>query len=92
MIFDQFVSRLCYNSEMFYLIHVVLTIKLLQNNYEITLDEVSCSSAEWESCSFTEEITYCNHRKDVFLSCSSAGEKLTNIYLFIDWCGILPEI
>ena len=46
----------------------------LQLNYEITLDDVRCSSTEWESCTFTESDN-CYHYKDVFLSCRKEEEK-----------------
>ena len=40
----------------------------LQRNYGITLDNVRCSSTEWESCTFTERDD-CEHDQDIFLSC-----------------------
>ena len=40
----------------------------IQYNYDIKLDDVSCGSEEWESCSFSEEHN-CAHHEDVFLSC-----------------------
>ena len=40
----------------------------LQRNYGIKLDNVQCSSTEWESCTFTEWHN-CEHEEDVFLSC-----------------------
>ena len=40
----------------------------VQRNYGITLDDVRCSSTEWESCTFTERHN-CAHDEDVFLSC-----------------------
>ena len=36
---------------------------------EIKLDNVQCSSADWNSCIFSEEHN-CGHDEDVFLSCS----------------------
>ena len=44
-----------------------------QTDYEITLDDVDCSSTEWDSCSFSEKHD-CTHKEDVFLSCSSEEE------------------
>ena len=75
----QLVSRLCSISELFDLIPVVQTIKILQSNYKITLDDVRCSSAEWENCSFTED-SDCTHSEDVFLSCyfEANGENRTS--------------
>ena len=46
----------------------------IQSNYEINLDDVVCSSAEWESCSFSEEHD-CGHSEDVFLSCTFDEDK-----------------
>ena len=42
----------------------------IQRDYEITLDNVNCASAEWESCSYSEDHN-CGHTEDVFLSCKS---------------------
>ena len=80
-VMTQIISHLCYNSELFVLTFVVLTITLLQSNYEITLDDVSCRSAEWESCSFNTNHN-CAHNRDVFLSCFSEdlGKKLTKFF------------
>ena len=41
----------------------------IQSDYDINLDDVDCSSAEWESCSFSENRN-CGHSEDVFLSCT----------------------
>ena len=41
----------------------------LQNNYEITLDEVACSSGEWEECSYSAAHD-CSHSEDIFLNCT----------------------
>ena len=35
----------------------------------INLDDVECSSEDWNSCTFSEE-NDCSHYEDVFLSCS----------------------
>ncbi|XP_063691331.1 deleted in malignant brain tumors 1 protein-like [Bolinopsis microptera] len=40
----------------------------IQSNYDITLDDVSCSSGEWSSCTFSL-LNNCGHSKDVFLQC-----------------------
>ena len=42
---------------------------VFQSDYEINLDNVNCSSAEWGSCSFSRDHN-CGHSEDVFLSCS----------------------
>ena len=40
-----------------------------QENLAINLDDVVCSSTDWNSCIFSEE-NNCSHGEDVFLSCS----------------------
>ncbi|KAL5272032.1 hypothetical protein ACHWQZ_G000289 [Mnemiopsis leidyi] len=47
----------------------------IQSNYDIKLDDVKCSSTEWESCSYSEEHN-CGHSEDVFLSCSVKEREL----------------
>ena len=46
----------------------------IQKNYEITLDEVKCSSGDWSSCSYSTSPDtgkwYCGHDDDVFLACT----------------------
>ena len=47
----------------------------VQSNYEITVENVYCVRAEWESCGFTETYVtesygWCKHSKDLFLSCT----------------------
>ena len=44
----------------------------IQSGLNITLDDVACSSGEWESCSF-EFSHNCNHNEDIFLQCSGPG-------------------
>ena len=46
-----------------------------QTNVDITLDEVSCSSGEWNSCTYSFEHN-CHHREDVFLKCDGIGKFL----------------
>ena len=41
----------------------------IQSEYDINLDDVQCSSAEWLTCSFSVE-NNCGHDEDVFLSCA----------------------
>ena len=55
----------------------------LQTNYDIKLDDVRCSSTDWESCTFTEEGN-CSHDEDVFLSCrkKEPGKFLTTLVNF----------
>ena len=40
---------------------------------EITLDDVECSSAYWNSCTFSEK-NDCGHGEDVFLTCGKDAE------------------
>ena len=40
----------------------------IQNNLDINLDDVQCSSPDWESCGHSEEHN-CGHSEDVFLTC-----------------------
>ena len=53
-----------------------MTIELPQSNYEITLDNVDCPRAEWESCTFSEDHN-CAHSEDVFLRCNIEEEGTT---------------
>ena len=61
----------------------------IQSNYDINLDNVKCSSTEWESCSYSEEHN-CGHSEDVFLSCSvkERGEEIILIYILQSRQGI----
>ena len=47
----------------------------IQSNYDITLDNVYCSSGEWSSCSFSFHDN-CGHSEDVFLQCEAIGESI----------------
>jgi hypothetical protein len=40
-----------------------------QDNYEIKLDNVRCTSGDWASCTYSESHD-CGHGDDVFLSCA----------------------
>ena len=40
----------------------------IQSRLSITLDDVTCSSGEWSSCSYTLSHN-CDHSEDVFLQC-----------------------
>ena len=42
----------------------------IQHNLMIKLDEVQCSSADWESCKYSIE-NDCGHDEDVYLFCAS---------------------
>ena len=39
-----------------------------QTKYEIKL-VVRCTRGVWGSCEYSKYVRYCNHEKDVFLSC-----------------------
>ena len=45
----------------------------VQDNLNINLGKVECSSADWETCSFSEEPN-CDHSQDVFLACFGREE------------------
>ena len=40
-----------------------------QTNYEIKLTNVKCTRGEWGSCEYSDDIRWCDHEEDVFLSC-----------------------
>ncbi|KAL5253617.1 hypothetical protein ACHWQZ_G013415 [Mnemiopsis leidyi] len=40
----------------------------VQENYDISLDEVRCSGGRWENCNFVTEDD-CSHSEDIFLDC-----------------------
>ena len=42
----------------------------IQQNYDIKLDNVNCSTADWENCTFSK-YSDCFHSEDVFMSCTS---------------------
>ena len=42
----------------------------IQNNLDINLDDVRCSSTDWGSCEYSEEHN-CDHSEDVFLTCEN---------------------
>ena len=44
----------------------------IQSGLNITLDDLACSSRDWESCSFVFSHN-CNHNEDIFLQCSGPG-------------------
>lgn len=52
----------------------------MQDYYNINLDDVQCGSAEWESCTFSKEHN-CEHREDVFLTCSGIVRVVLEIAL-----------
>ena len=51
----------------------------IQSDLEINMDEVECSSGEWNSCSFTSSHD-CTHDEDVFLECYEVGEPMFNLH------------
>ena len=50
---------------------------LIQEDYEIKLDDVRCSSGAWNYCTFTS-LHNCQHSEDVFLQCEGLS-KYTSI-------------
>ena len=50
-----------------------------QDNYDIKMDDVVCTSVEWEDCSFNS-VSNCGHYEDVFLNCSSKISYLFSFY------------
>ena len=44
----------------------------IQSNFEITMDDVECSSGDWSSCSYSLSHN-CGHSEDVFLQCNGPG-------------------
>ena len=40
-----------------------------QDELSITLDEISCKTSEWSSCSYNSENHNCEHHEDVTLTC-----------------------
>ena len=52
----------------------------IQDNLDIKLDEVQCSSTDWESCEYSEEHD-CGHSEDVFLTCAKRVDP-AGIYIF----------
>ena len=56
-----------------------------QDDYEIALGNIVCSSNEWEGCTFSEKPD-CDHLSDIFLSCSG------NFIAFSVHCGGICDI
>ena len=48
----------------------------MQDDLPIAMDDVSCNSGEWSSCSYSWSHN-CDHSKDVFLQCQGVGEFIT---------------
>ena len=44
----------------------------IQGQYSINLDEVRCSTTEWESCTYLAYAHNCDHVEDVFLTCENS--------------------
>ncbi|KAL5269225.1 hypothetical protein ACHWQZ_G002900 [Mnemiopsis leidyi] len=45
----------------------------IQSSYDILLDDVSCDSPDWSSCSYTTQHN-CGHSEDVFLACKETPQ------------------
>ena len=50
----------------------------IQSLLSITLDDVTCSSGEWSSCSYTLSHN-CDHSEDVFLQCYEHGKSTASV-------------
>ena len=50
----------------------------LQNSLTIGLDNVACSSASWDSCSYTYQHN-CGHSEDVHLNCRPEGNEFEGL-------------
>ena len=65
----------------------------IQPNYEITMDDVECSSRDWSSCSYSLSPN-CGHSEDIFLQCQVGPGKslyvMGNLY-FQEICSQLKE-
>ena len=48
----------------------------IQDGYQITLDDISCNSADWSSCTYKTDGLYCKHYEDIFLTCGSGRIKI----------------
>ena len=46
-----------------------------QSGYDIKLDDVSCSSGNWSSCTYSLRHN-CGHHEDVFLECEAAADEV----------------
>ena len=62
----------------------------IQSNYDIKMDDVSCSSGAWTSCSYITNHN-CGHSEDIHLVCSGPGkiDKLSTrilIRIFLKFC------
>ena len=42
----------------------------IQENYQIKLDDVQCSSGDWSSCTYSTNSLNCGHSEDIFLVCT----------------------
>ena len=47
----------------------------IQNNYDIKMDDVSCGSGSWTSCTYITKHN-CGHHEDIHLVCSGKIDKL----------------
>ena len=50
----------------------------IQSSYDITLDNVACSSGEWSSCTYIF-VHNCAHSEDVFLQCDGLGKSIFHL-------------
>ena len=54
----------------------------IQNNCSIKMRQVQCSNGDWSSCSFSTSSLnyYCDHSKDIFLTCTGKLGLYTSIH------------
>ena len=57
----------------------------IQYGKNISVGYVECSSAEWGSCSYSEDTQNCYHSQDVFLSCRIRGLEKVQLAFVERW-------
>ena len=67
----------------------------IKYNYRITLDDVSCSRAEWTSCTYDSYSNDCGHSEDVLLSCRTndqGNEQANLIFTHLSCLNLIDHI
>ena len=54
----------------------------IQQNLDITLDNVECPSADWSTCTYSKS-NNCGHSEDIFLSCRSGAQFSSKVALYL---------
>ena len=52
----------------------------IQHTRDIALDDVKCTSGNWDSCSYKFSHN-CGHSEDVFLKCDGVGKSITCYFI-----------